>query len=166
MLFGEFVLAPLFFDASVFWSALDNASRDAFLTLVEVGGGEMFPDVVDVGWDDIVKAKQKKKARRMQKWDFFLYLCLASIPLGTYVNYVRDIVSRHVRHVLLNACSTRKHVVYRTLCIRLANFSYSLSCVNLQYSTIIRTPLLMSRTGSRATTTILPYYSIRYYDMR
>jgi hypothetical protein len=26
------------------------------LTLVEVGGGEMFPDVVDVGWDDIVKA--------------------------------------------------------------------------------------------------------------
>ena len=56
MLFGEFVLAPLFFDASVFWSALDNASSDAFLTLVEVGGGEMFPDVVDVGWDDIVKA--------------------------------------------------------------------------------------------------------------
>jgi hypothetical protein len=61
MLFGEFVLAPLFFDASVFWSALENASRDAFLTLVEVGEGEMFPDVVDVGWDDIVKAKQRKK---------------------------------------------------------------------------------------------------------
>ena len=89
-------------------------------------------------------------------------LCLASIPLGTYVNYVHDIESGHVRHVLLNACSTCKHVVYRTYAYASPTsviLCHALTYSMVPYGTIIRTPLLMSRTGSRATTTILPYYS-------
>ncbi len=86
-LVGEFVLAPLFFDASVFWSAFDNASHDALLTLVDIGGGGMFPDV---GWDDIVKAKKTKKNAEDAK--VRLIFCIsasqASLSVCILITYV------------------------------------------------------------------------------